>query len=143
MKIISGLFFLVIALMHFQSIAQHEVISPLSYRGNFSSDGIIQTKNNGSTTINGQFFYNLDTLELPLFDDFCTNKFQPYTAEETDPNVTTEFYYAILDMSDAPMPLGTVFTDFPTYKIEVNVGADTQDTIWFASENFKYNSLSR
>lgn len=128
--------------MALTSKAQHEVLSPLSYRGNFVGDGATSTKNSGNVTINGQFFYNLDTLELPLFDDFCTNKFQPYTAEETDPNVTSEFYYSILDMSDVPMPLGTVYTDFPTYKIEVNVGAETQDTIWFASENFKYNTLS-
>jgi hypothetical protein len=71
MKIISKWFFVVVVVfMSLMSKAQHEVISPLSYRGNFVGDIATSTKSSGNVTINGQFFYNLDTLELPLFDDF-------------------------------------------------------------------------
>ena len=134
--LLSILFFVCTALY-----AQHESLEPLLYQ--VRGEGKQQSLKTGTNpTINGQFFYNLDTLELPFFDDFCTNKFQPYTATPSDPNVTTVFYYSMLDASDVPMPLGTVFSELPTYKIEIDTIDDTQDTTWFVSTTIKYNSLA-
>lgn len=119
--------------------AQVEVVSPLLMRG--GENTVAVQKNGQGETIHGQFFYQLDTVSLPVFDDFSTNKFQPYEAEATDPNVTEELYYKMLDLSDLPLPMNTTFTDYPTYKVNINSGAGTQDTIWYTAEDFKYNAL--
>ena len=117
------------------------LFQPRSEKG-FARTELFETRNNVTPTINGTFVYNLDTVELPLFDDFSTSKFQPYEAQPTDPNVASEFYYAMLDMADSPLPIETVYTDFPTYKIEVNLANETVDTVWFATTLFKFNNLS-
>src|SRR5690606_35429500 len=90
--------------------AQVEVVSPLLMRG--GENTVAVQKNGQGETIHGQFFYQLDTVSLPVFDDFSTNKFQPYEAEATDPNVTEELYYKMLDLSDLPLPMNTTFTDY-------------------------------
>ena len=140
MRYIFFLFVFALACQQFSVFAQHESLEPLLYQ----ERGVAKVnvlKAGENPTINGQFIYNLDTLELPFFDDFCKNKFQPYDAEPSDGNVVTEFYHSMLDMTDVPLPLGTVYAEFPTYKIEVNLAGETEDTVWFASEDFKYNSL--
>jgi hypothetical protein len=117
------------------------LFQPRSEQG-YNRTSFLETRNNASPTFHGTFFYVLDTVSLPLFDDFTTDKFQPFDAEQSDPNVTDEFYYALLDLADNPLPMETVYTDVPTYKIEVNVANETVDTVWFSSIAFKFNNLA-
>jgi hypothetical protein len=143
MKYLLSFFF---SILSFVFYAQHEILSPLVYRADksidLSSQDLIKLRSSDSPTINGRYFYLMDTLQLPFFDEFSKNKFQKYDAQPDDENVETEFYYALLDETDVPFPLGTFFTDFPTYKLEINLETETVDTVWFESVTFKYNPLS-
>ena len=46
-----------------------------------------------SNTFDSTFIYTLDTLNLPIFDEFSTDKFQKYNAGFSDPGVTSILVY--------------------------------------------------
>jgi hypothetical protein len=48
-------------------------------------------------TIDSTFYYTSDTLNLPFFDEFSTDKFQQYNAQFNDPGVTSTLYFQLLD----------------------------------------------
>ena len=67
-------------------------------------------------TFDSTFIYLSDTLQLPLFDDFSTNKYQDYGANYTDPGVTSSKEYRLLDMSDNPLQTNTLYTAQQTFR---------------------------
>ena len=97
---------------------------------NFGIKNNVATKSNNA--IDSSFVYALDTISLPFFDDFSTNKFQNYTADFTTPALTNQLYYQLLDPASLiPYPAGTVFTDQPTFKRTYDFNSDTYlDTIF-------------
>lgn len=120
-----------------------EVISPIQWipRGEKQSVKKPKDKTLGGT-FNGDYLYKLDTLKLPLFDDFSSDKFQKYTAQPTDANVVTEHYVRMKDTFDVDKPWGTQYTDQQTYLYQVDTTAHTTDTIPLAPVYIKWNDLS-
>ena len=97
---------------------------------NFGIKNNVAAKSNNA--IDSSFIYALDTISLPFFDDFSTNKFQNYSADFTSPALTNQLYYQLLDPASLiPYPAGTVFTDQPTFKRTYDFNSDTYlDTIF-------------
>ena len=99
----------------FFSAAQHLEIGPLT-RNFHLLEKKAQLKS-GSQSIDSTFIYLSDTLSLPIFDEFSSNKFQEYTAQFNDPGVTNQLFYRLLDpITLQPFPSSAVFTNGATFK---------------------------
>ncbi|MBM3185309.1 MAG: T9SS type A sorting domain-containing protein [Bacteroidetes bacterium] len=87
---------------------------------NYGIKGNVSLKSTNS--IDSSFVFSTDTISLPFFDDFSTNKFQSYSADFTTPGVSSQLYYQIIDpITLAPFPSGTVFSNQPTFKRTVDL----------------------
>ena len=53
------------------------------------------TLKQSGVNIDSTFVFSSDTLQLPLFDDFSSDKFQAYTPNFSDPNLTSILYYQL------------------------------------------------
>ena len=69
-------------------VAQEEVLSPLET--NLSGEKMNGIKR--SKSIDSLIIYSVDTLQLPVFDDFSTNRFQKYESSYTGSIQNTLFY---------------------------------------------------
>ena len=68
-------------------------------------------------TIDSTFYYTSDTLDLPFFDEFSTDKFQKYNAQFNDPGVSSTLYYQLLDPNTlVPFAAAQTFTDQATFR---------------------------
>jgi hypothetical protein len=74
----------------FNIVAQNEILSPLET--NLSGYNQMETKRVKS--IDSLIIYSVDTLQLPIFDDFSTNRFQKYDSSLTG-NIQNTLYYSI------------------------------------------------
>jgi len=134
-------FAFLLPLLSLTCLAQHEVLSPLGARSELQKNEIHQTKNSGNT-IDGLFVYGIDTLSLPLFDDFTKNHFQQYDAQPEDPDVSSVVFHALLQLDNTPFPNGTIFTMIPSYRINLTLQpVITRDTIWFNPTTIQFNNL--
>lgn len=66
-------------------------------------------------TFDSTFIYGLDTIALPLFDDFSTDKFQKYEADFSDAGVTFDKVYHLLDSFNNVISNTTLYTEQVTY----------------------------
>jgi hypothetical protein len=57
-----------------------------------------------ANTFDSSFIYILDTLSLPIFDDFSSDKFQKYTEDFGATGVTSILEYRLLDLTSVPLP---------------------------------------
>lgn len=134
-------FFIALVFCSVNIFAQHDVLSPLGARSELMTNEVHQTRNSGNT-IDGLFIYGIDTINLPLRDDFSKNHFQQYDAQPGDPDVTSEIYHALLQLNNTPYPEGTVFTLVPSYRINLTLQpVITRDTIWFDPIAVQFNNL--
>lgn len=86
----------------------HEQLSPLQ---------VEIEKQDYTTRAADIYFYEVDTLALPIKDDFSTNKFRKYKAKPTDPNVTQLQFFHLMDLGGTPLPAGSSFSVTKTYRI--------------------------
>lgn len=69
------------------------------------------------TSIDSTFYYTPDTLDLPFFDEFSTDKFQKYTAQFNDPGVSSTLFYQLLDPATLQaLNASQSFTDQATFR---------------------------
>ena len=50
-----------------------------------------------NNSIDSSFVFASDTISLPFFDDFSSNKFQKYNADFNAPGLTNQLFYQLLD----------------------------------------------
>lgn len=81
-------------------------LAPLTKNPFVNSMETYLSKNGG---IDSTFVYATDTVSLPFFDDFTTNKIQQYTPDLLDPSLTSILYYYLLDQATA-LPLSNQVT---------------------------------
>ncbi len=75
------------------------------------------------------FIYEIDTISLPIIDDFTRDRFKKYVATENDPNVTDTLFYQLFDATDTnPMAFPGEFMTDTTFRIFYDT-ASTADTI--------------
>ncbi len=90
------------------SVFAQERIVPLQYNPALYN-GQVATVKAGNAEIDSTFIFVLDTLELPFFDDFSTNKFEQYTEDFDDPGVTSELFYELMNETNT-LPLAADIT---------------------------------
>ncbi|MCR9172278.1 MAG: T9SS type A sorting domain-containing protein [bacterium] len=73
-----------------------------------------------SHTFDSTFIYISDTIDLPVFDDFSSDKFQKYIEDYNAPGVTSVLEYRLLDLSSQPLPNNFVGTQQQTFRITYN-----------------------
>lgn len=118
-------------------------VSPLTANPDlFDKQKEMQTKALANS-FDSTFYYKTDTLTLPFFDDFSRNKFQQYNAGFSDPNVTEQLFHRILDdVTNLPLPAGTVLTNTKTYRLIYNATTDVTTYDYLDSVRFLYDDLS-
>jgi len=57
-----------------------------------------------STTFDSSFIYISDTIDLPVFDDFSSDKFQKYVEDFSAPGITSILEYRLLTLQSQPLP---------------------------------------
>ena len=63
-------------------------------------------------SIDSTFVYATDTITLPFFDDFTTNKIQQYAPDFDNPLTTSVLYYYLIDQATTlPISNGIDFTN--------------------------------
>ncbi len=77
--------------------AAQEFVYPLSYNPYLVSD---KTDVRSVNNIDSTFIYFIDTLDVPIFDDFSTDKFQHFDAVFTDGNVTNQWFFYLYDAAN-------------------------------------------
>jgi len=114
--------------LNFFAFSQSLEIGPLTRNFDIKNKGVVKSINSLDST----FVFATDTISLPFFDDFSTNKFQNYTSDFNAPGLTNQLYYQLLDpVTLIPYPSGTVFTNQPTFKRTYNIINNTSsDTIF-------------
>ncbi len=138
------LFFFLALISHEFTIAYaQEGEEPIMFNLELMNEPHTVQKSGVLATFDSTFIYYSDTLQLPFFDEFSKNKIQKYQATPTDPGVTSELYYALLDENDVPYAVGTSFSRMQTFKstFNVNTGGTTKQN--FPGINVKYSNLSR
>ena len=131
--------FIIVAL---SAVSQYESVGPLAVNSDLlSSDQISQQKS--LNTFDSSFIYRLDTLTLPFFDEFSKNHFQQYTADFSNPTVTFDKKFRILDgLTNIPIASSEVFSSQVTFKRTYNVATDTYTDVNFVPVNHKLGDLS-
>jgi hypothetical protein len=119
------------------ALAQVESVGPLTrmYVGKTAK------QLRASNPIDSSYIYRSDTLSIPVFDDFSKSKFQTYDAQPTDPNVTEELFYQLLDaVTNDPLPANAQFSTDQTFRYELLAG--DWDTIPQPSVQVKLGDFS-
>ena len=109
MKIKILVVFLLVSLI---SLSQDEIIQPLQMFSSMKS-----TKRNTKDTI---FIYTLDTLFLPIIDDFSKNHFQKYPRIISGSTVKQTKYYKFLDFNNKKVDIEKYTSTIPKKYIYVS-----------------------
>ena len=94
-------------------------------------------------TFDSTFVYTSDTISLPVFDEFSTSKFQQYNASFTDPGVTSDKVYHLLDNTTSlPLSNNVAYTAQQTYRYSVNLSTSSVVQIPLNPVQVKIGDLS-
>ena len=64
---------------------------------------------------NYQFIYLTDTINLPVIDDFSTDKFKKYNADTSDNTISDTLWYKMYDLAGNLIPWTNTYMSNPTY----------------------------
>lgn len=133
--------FLIFCLLTITSFAQQMEVGPITRNVNLPEKPSVLKSGNGN--IDSTFVYVSDTLNLPFYDDFSTNKFQTYAAQFNDPGVTSQLYYQLLDpITMLPYSSLASFTNGATFKRTYDSTTDTFIDSVFATIGVKVGDFS-
>lgn len=105
----------VFLILGFLSLAQGIEIGPITRNLQITARPN-QLKSN-TNLIDSTFFFTPDTLQLPFFDDFSSNKFQQYTEDFNAPGLTQQVFYQLLNPQNLqPLANSAAFTDQATFR---------------------------
>lgn len=98
---------------NFWAFGQSLEFGPLTRNTCIKGNGLTKSTN----SIDSTFVFSPDTLTLPFFDDFSTNKFQEYQADFTSPGLTNQVFYQLLDpITLIPFSSGAKFSNQQTFR---------------------------
>jgi hypothetical protein len=133
--------FLIFCLLTITSFAQQMEVGPITRNLNLPEKPSVLKSGNGH--IDSTFIYVSDTLNLPFYDDFSSNKFQVYNAQFNDPGVTSQLYYHLLDpVTMLPFSSLASFTNGATFKRTYDSTTDTFIDSVFATIGVKVGDFS-
>jgi hypothetical protein len=94
-------------------------------------------------TIDSSFIYQLDTISLPVFDDFSSSKFQQYAPDFNAAGISSLLFYHLLDpISNTPLSLTEVFTNQVTFKRVYDAVNSTFIDFPFSATSVKVGDLA-
>ncbi len=95
-------------------------------------------------TVDSTFVFTTDTIPLPLFDDFSSNKFQKYNGDYNGASTQSTLFYHLTDpVSFEPIYESNGFTNQPTFRRVFDMATgDFSDTI-FDARLVRVGDLSR
>ena len=94
-------------------------------------------------TLDSSFVYITDTIALPFYDDFSTNKFQQYQGNISAPGVTSQLYFQLLEPTTLiPFPSGSFFTNQITFRRTYNLISNTYSDSVFTTTSVKLGDLT-
>ena len=92
------------------SLSSQEFLEPLQVNQELINNSLEKK----ARDIDDSFIYLFDTLDLPIIDDFSTDRFSVFDAQTTDLNVTDTLWHH-LEQGGLPVPFTTTFMQSPTY----------------------------
>jgi len=101
----------------------------------------VQLKANAGT-FDSTFIFTTDTVSLPFFDDFSSDKFQKYVGDFLTPGVTSDLVFRLHDMSDVPLADDAEFTIQSTFRRTFNSADGTSTVDYFPGIQIKEGDLS-
>lgn len=126
--------------------SQGEETGPLisnPYIKNISSNALKNNLKSSTGTFDSTFIYYSDTLDIPFFDDFSKNKFQQYDTDFSDPGVTFDKKFHLLDNTTLlPLHPDSTYTTQVTYRRTYSIDNLTYTDENFAPKQIKIGSLS-
>lgn len=136
------LLFFIYTVVAFSAVSQYESVGPLTVNSDLLSRAQIN-HHKALNTFDSSFIYRLDTLSLPFFDEFSKNHFQQYTSDFSNPTVTFDKKYRILNgITNLPLTSTEVFSSQITFKRTYNVATDTYTDVNFVPVNNKLGDLT-
>jgi hypothetical protein len=133
--------FLIFCLFTITSFAQQMEVGPITRNVHLPEKPSILKSGNGN--IDSTFIYVSDTLNLPFYDEFSTNKFQVYAAQFNDPGVTSQLYFHLLNSATMlPFSPSASFTNGATFKRTYDSTTDTFIDSVFATTSVKVGDFS-
>ena len=117
----------VLSIFPFLIFAQGIEIAPLVQDPLIQSDKYSEKSN----SIDSTFIFSTDTISIPFFDNFTTNKIQEYTEDFSNPLTTSELYYLILNQATGlPIPNDVFYTNQVTFHRYIDIANETySDTV--------------
>lgn len=122
--------------------AQGEEVGPLSGNPALMAKNTRYLIKANSGTFDSTFIYIPDTISLPVFDEFSSDKFQVYNADYGDPGVTSDKKYRLLDGSLVPLGDDEYYTVQQTFRRVFDIGNSTIDDQPFSAISIKVGDLS-
>jgi hypothetical protein len=93
-------------------------------------------------SIDSSFIYFVDTLVLPFFDDFSSNKFQEYIPNYSAPGISSQLYYRLKDAStNAVISSNASYTNQVTFRRTYNATTSTTFDVPFSDTLLKVGNL--
>lgn len=93
-------------------------------------------------TFDSTFQYAVDTLNLPFFDDFSSNKFQKYVPDYAAPGLTSQLFYRLKDaVTDVIISPNLTFTNQATFRRTYNATTSTTVDVLFPDSLIKVGNL--
>jgi hypothetical protein len=128
MKHFFSILFLLIGVVNAQTLE----VGPLTRNTSLKSKSFVKSNSN----LDSSFIFTSDTLSLPFYDDFSTNKFQEYQGNYTAPGVTNELFFQLLNpITLTPYSPTSVFTNQLTFRRKFDLINNTYtDSIFPATQ---------
>jgi hypothetical protein len=97
-----------------------------------------------SLSIDSTFIFASDTLELPVFDDFSTSKFQAFQGVFNAPGNTQQTFYRLINpATNIPVANGLSFTNQATFRRTFDISTETTTDVTFPAFNvFLCNNIA-
>lgn len=138
-----GIFLLVLLCISLGATGQiSEEVGPLYSNPAIRSIEVKSFSKANTGTFDSTFIYASDTLVLPLFDDFSSNKFQQYTATYTDPGVTFDKKYRLLDLTPTPLAVDVLYTQQQTFRRSFDIGNGVNSDSYFTPIQIQLGDLT-
>lgn len=134
--------FFIVGIIAFPAMAQYESVGALTINPELIAPNS-SNEYKASTSFDSTFIYHLDTLSLPFFDEFSKNHFQQYAPDYSNPTVTFDKKFRLLDgVTNLPLSTSTYFTSQVTFKRTYNIATDTYTDANFTPVTNKLGDLT-
>ena len=116
-----NIFVIVLFYFTFLSCFSQEELGSISVNLNLRDKSSLKERLNLEKSLENSFdstiIYRMDTLSLPFFDDFTTNKYQVQNASISDIDIISDKKHRLLDfVTKLPLGANANFSSFETYK---------------------------